>query len=439
MLSLKNNIYIAPTEDTTTQDYCYYMIYLSDNLKNAPALSEYFTPIFFGKLFKNPKSRTVNGVKHNFYTKINDIIKPYFNSKVINQATNDYIYSNTIDNSNILNFKVEFSLFSSMLNPISTTFIVNVVDVHSFFGTSSHNMGDNIITTYCDVDSIDNSLVFYKNSNTYNHYIDFNYAKYFNINFGYIIPKKFTKNVYLYESTDTPITDWNVRIEFSFRGDQIQIDLSDTIDYMRNGSPKFCLNVGALYGKIKYEVENRVGGPIDGLDSTYYVSDIKLILVGKINDAYTELSTIYLPFRSAKGCAPVNVKQGNTIYKALYIDSDSCINSVTFEGVFKESSNYKKSTYFDENFEERVNNIVSTDSLILNTGWVSEKRAKEISKLNESKYIVLSKTTFGNNTYTTSFYDVVSTTNSYTEYKYLADKKLKNIEITLTLNKERII
>lgn len=439
MLNLKNDIYIAPSEDPTTQDYCYYMIYLSDNLKKAPALSEYFTPIFFGKLFKNPKSRTVNGVKHNFYTKINDIIKPYFNSKVINQATNDYIYSNTIDNSNILNFKVEFSLFSSMLNPISTTFIVNVVDVHSFFGTASHNMGDNIITTYCDVDSIDNSLVFYKNSNTYNHYIDFNYAKYFNINFGYIIPKKFTKNVYLYESTDTPITDWNVRIEFSFSGEQIQIDLSDTIDYMRNGSPKFCLNVGALYGKIKYEVENIVGGPIDALDSEYYVSDIKLILVGNINGTSTYLSTIYLPFISAKGCAPVNVKQGNTIYKALYIDSDSCINSVTFEGVFKESSNYEKSTYFDENFEERVLNIVSTDSLILNTGWVSEKRAKEISKINESKYIVLSKTTFGNNTYTTSFYDVVSTTNSYTEYKYLADKKLKNIEITLTLNKERII
>ena len=74
-------------------------------------------------------------------------------------------------------------------------------------------------------------------------------------------------------------------------------------------------------------------------------------------------------------------------------------------------------------------------------GYAEEviSRAKEISKLNESKYIVLSKTTFGNNTYTTSFYDVVSTTNSYTEYKYLADKKLKNIEITLTLNKERII
>ena len=108
MLNLKNDIYIAPSEDPTTQDYCYYMIYLSDNLKNAPALSEYFTPIFFGKLFKNPKSRTVNGVKHNFYTKINDIIRPYFNSKIISQATNDYIYSNTIDNSNILNFKVEF-------------------------------------------------------------------------------------------------------------------------------------------------------------------------------------------------------------------------------------------------------------------------------------------------------------------------------------------
>lgn len=444
MLSLKNNIYIAPTEDPTTQDYCYYEVSLVDYGSTASNIGR-LVPIFYGKLYKNPIKKNVNGVDHYFYTTINDIIRPYFNKEVLNQSTNDYNYSDK--GSNILCFRVKFSLLSGLYPVISDILYANVVDIHSFWGDANIVLNDNAITSWNDAISIDNSLIYYPSSGKYNHYVDLGSSRYFNINFGYLIPLHFYRNVFAQEDDSTDkLKNWRIELSFYAYNEFYHLDkvLSAPITFdpfgsFSGGAPRFCCNVGYLYSNIKYSVETEIGGTIDNLDG-FLIKDMKILFKGTAFGSNEEktLSEIVLPF-STTGCVPVNVKSGNTIYKATFIDNIGNLNSITFEGHYKEASSFEKETYFNENFEEKTNTITATDELVLNTGWLTENRTKEVQQLFSSKDIVLTKTVFGNNTYVSSTYKVLSAKNSSTEYKYLSDKKLSNLEITLTLNKKRII
>lgn len=443
MLSLKNPIYIAPAEDPTTQDYCYYKVDLVDYGGANNNIDE-LKPIFYGKLYKKPTKKTINGVDHYFYTTLNDIIRPYFLNNVLNQSTNEYNYADK--GSNILCFRVRFSLLSGLYPVINDTLYANVVDIHSFWGDSPIQLNDNKITSWCDVESIDNSLVYYKSTNKFNHYIDIEHAKYFNINFGYMIPLHYYFNAYAKEeSSEEKIKNWKIVLECEYKNDYhnvntyLQFDLTDWIGRFSGGAPRFCYNVGHIYNLVKYSAEDVVGGPLDDLSDSV-ISNMKILLFAQVygKEGNIIFNEIDLPFNIG-GSVPVNVKNGCTIYKATFLDDIGNLDSITFEGHYKESSSFTKNTYFNEKFEEITNTIDCTDELILNTGWLSESRTKDVQKIFSSKDIILSKTVFGNNTYTTSTYKVLSVKNSSTEYKYLSDKKLSNLEITLKFNKTRII
>ena len=189
-----------------------------------------------------------------------NMINAAFGMMVTAVVRDEYNYSDK--GSNILCFRVKFSLLSGLYPIISDTLYANVVDIHSFWGDSNIVLNDNAITSWNDAISIDNSLIYYPSSGKYNHYVDLESSRYFNINFGYVIPLHFYRNVFAQEDDSTDkLKNWRIELSFYAYNEFHHLDevLSAPITFdpfgsFSGGAPRFCCNVGYLYSNIKYKV-----------------------------------------------------------------------------------------------------------------------------------------------------------------------------------------
>lgn len=410
MINLRNDFYIAPKEDPVDQEYCFYKLELIQGNETVP--------IFLGKLYRSPIKKTVFGVSHQFYTRINDLLRPYIVNTILEQATSTYTYS--YYPSNNLTVKVSFCLDSTFQSLIGQTATVypNVVNINDFWGNV--DIDDTKISIWSDITSVDNSLQYYPKINQYNQSINIYYSRYLNINFGLFIPFQYWNNEYNTDYEKVHSLQIKVKVKGqTAEGDTEEImSVIDDLPPFYGGAPRFCLNVGYLYQQI------------NNVTTFNIINELTLL----VQDGDKTLASLLLPF-TTYGKIPSSV--GTTAFQAIYLDKSSNIQSVFFEGSSKETTTLSKSTFTDADLKEKTLSITATDAIILHTGWLNEEQTSRVQQLFCSPEIKLKKIDFGTNTYRSTVYDVLSSTTIIEQYKYVNDKKLSDIEIKLTLNTHR--